>query len=168
MPAGSGAARRFGLNQTSWISLHNWEGEKKRFGGWRGRVAGVPGVMLLSSSPRFILPTNSPAYLFSFLSSLPTVPGTVSLLFITAFHTLSFRLYALLFPQPLKPPLPRPRVSLFLSPCLVTGQFQEPLRCDSHLGTPRASQKLAKRVLVLSSRFGSMRLLGYFAPGHRL
>lgn len=36
LSTGSGAVRRFGLNQTSWISLHNWEGRRKRLGGWRG------------------------------------------------------------------------------------------------------------------------------------
>lgn len=32
LSTGSGAVRRFGLNQTSWISLHRLEGERKRLG----------------------------------------------------------------------------------------------------------------------------------------
>ena len=52
--------RRFGLNQTSWNSLHRWEGERKRL----GTLATPPhllSVMLLSSSLRSVLPTNFPA-----------------------------------------------------------------------------------------------------------
>lgn len=71
--------------------------------------------MLLSSSLRYILPANSSCMFFLFPVILTDVPGSVSLLFIAAFHTLSFRFYALLFPQPLKSLLPWPRVSLSLS-----------------------------------------------------
>lgn len=60
LSAGSGAVRRFGLNQTSWISLRSWKGERKSLGD--GRVARVLSAVLLRS----ILPTTFPACLFSF------------------------------------------------------------------------------------------------------
>lgn len=113
LSTGSGAVRRFGLNQTSWISLHNWEGERKRFGGWRGSKG--PKCDASELFPKIHLATYFSCMFVLFPISMTDFPGSVSLLFITAFHTLSFQLYALPFPLPLKPPSPRPCLSLSLS-----------------------------------------------------